>query len=250
MELDWWTFVLEIVNFLVLVWILKHFFYQPVFNAIAARQANIDQQLNDAATKQQEALSLQQHYQNRLAEWEQEKGHAQQKLNEQIATQRAKLLDEAQHCAAQQLEKHQVREQQRLQQLHEQSQRNALNNATTFASRLLSRLSCPQLETHIIDMVLDELDSLPSKRVDRLRTAYKRSNRPVRIESAYVMEDGSRQQLQQHLEKLLAQPLAIEFDQQPSLIGGVRIAVDSWLLQANIADELRHFSQQTPHETK
>ena len=30
MELDWTTFVLEIVNFLVLVWILQRYLYRPV----------------------------------------------------------------------------------------------------------------------------------------------------------------------------------------------------------------------------
>ena len=37
MQIDWTTLVLEIINFLVLVWILKRFLYKPVMEAIAAR---------------------------------------------------------------------------------------------------------------------------------------------------------------------------------------------------------------------
>ena len=37
MQLDWTTFILEIVNFLVLLWILKRFFFRPVREAIARR---------------------------------------------------------------------------------------------------------------------------------------------------------------------------------------------------------------------
>ena len=40
MELDWTTFILEIINFLVLVWILHRFLYQPVMNVIAQRRAH------------------------------------------------------------------------------------------------------------------------------------------------------------------------------------------------------------------
>ena len=48
MELSWPTFFLEIINFLVLVWILKRFLYKPVLEAIAHRKAVIDKTLVDA----------------------------------------------------------------------------------------------------------------------------------------------------------------------------------------------------------
>ena len=37
MQLNWSTFVLEIINFLILVWVLKRFLYKPVLAAIAQR---------------------------------------------------------------------------------------------------------------------------------------------------------------------------------------------------------------------
>ncbi len=49
MELNWTTFALEIVNFLILVWILKRFLYKPVLEAIARRKTAIDKTLSDAA---------------------------------------------------------------------------------------------------------------------------------------------------------------------------------------------------------
>ena len=55
MELSWSTFALEIVNFLVLVWILKHFLYKPVMDVIARRRADIESTLADAKTAQDEA---------------------------------------------------------------------------------------------------------------------------------------------------------------------------------------------------
>ena len=51
MELTWSTFILEIINFLILVWILKRFLYKPVMDAIAKRRASIEQSMQDAAAK-------------------------------------------------------------------------------------------------------------------------------------------------------------------------------------------------------
>ena len=42
MELSWSTFFLEIINFLVLVWILKRFLYKPVMDVIARRREGIE----------------------------------------------------------------------------------------------------------------------------------------------------------------------------------------------------------------
>ena len=73
MELSWATFFLEIINFLVLVWILKRFLYKPVLEAIGHRKAVIDKTLADADAKEAGAQALVEQYQNRLAEWENEK---------------------------------------------------------------------------------------------------------------------------------------------------------------------------------
>ena len=45
MEFNWTTFSFEIINFLILVWILQRFLYKPVTNAIARRKAAIESQL-------------------------------------------------------------------------------------------------------------------------------------------------------------------------------------------------------------
>ncbi len=56
MEIDWFTVIAQVINFLILVWLLKRFLYKPVLAAIANREARIMAQINDAATKEAEAL--------------------------------------------------------------------------------------------------------------------------------------------------------------------------------------------------
>ena len=72
MELNWSTFALEIINFLVLVWILKRFFYQPVLEVIARRRAGIEKTRTEALQLQDEAQALRSQYENRLTEWDKE----------------------------------------------------------------------------------------------------------------------------------------------------------------------------------
>ena len=55
MHIDWWTLALQIVNVLVLIWILARFFFRPVVNIVAKRQEEANKLLADAAVVRQEA---------------------------------------------------------------------------------------------------------------------------------------------------------------------------------------------------
>ena len=55
MEVDWFTVIAQILNFLVLVWLLKRFLYKPVLNAIDEREKKIASELEDAAIHKAEA---------------------------------------------------------------------------------------------------------------------------------------------------------------------------------------------------
>ena len=67
MELDWTTFVLEVLNFLVLVWLLKRFLYRPVLAVIEARRAETANKLDGAEAVRREAQALKDEYTGHLA---------------------------------------------------------------------------------------------------------------------------------------------------------------------------------------
>ncbi len=51
MLIDWFTVGAQALNFLILVWLMKHFLYKPVQDAIAAREKRIADELADADAK-------------------------------------------------------------------------------------------------------------------------------------------------------------------------------------------------------
>ena len=71
MEFNLSTFILEIINFLILIWILQRLFYKPLLEVIAKRKQFIDQSLADAKTMQQQAEEQCSLYENRQKLWEQ-----------------------------------------------------------------------------------------------------------------------------------------------------------------------------------
>ena len=45
MSVDWITVIAQIVNFLVLIWLLKKFLYRPILDGIDAREAEITERM-------------------------------------------------------------------------------------------------------------------------------------------------------------------------------------------------------------
>ena len=52
MLIDWFTVGAQVLNFLILVWLLKRFLYKPILNAIDAREKRIAAELADAACEE------------------------------------------------------------------------------------------------------------------------------------------------------------------------------------------------------
>jgi F-type H+-transporting ATPase subunit b len=55
---DWITPVAQVVNFLVLVWLLKHFLYGPIVRVMEERQERVTAALRDAVSREQAAEEL------------------------------------------------------------------------------------------------------------------------------------------------------------------------------------------------
>lgn len=241
MELNWSTFILEIINFLLLVWILKHFFYVPVMKVIEQRRQAIEASLAQAASKRAEAETMEKKYQSRLEAWEQEKQRARETMHKEVSEERNRLLEALRKTLENERTKAQVLEQLHLDEERRRNEQTALTQAAEFAAKLLTPLAGPEAEHRLCRLLLDELPSLPKERRDTLRTVVKNNGMPVRVSSVYPLSPDMRTALQNGLSDVAAQRVECEFMENRELIAGLRINIGPLVLRANIRDELRFF---------
>ena len=239
MELNWSTFVLEIINFLVLVWILKRFFYRPVLDVIARRRADIDKTLSDARALQEQAEALQAQYRQRLSDWEQERQQAREQLAGEIEQQRVQRLAALQSQLEQEREKARVAEARRQSDAVHKAEETALLQAAGFASRLLGKLAGPELEQRLVELLLAELSRLPDERIAALRNCCGGKAETMVVTSAWPLPEAQREQLQQALTAVMGSSLPLTFQQDTALLAGVRITIGARVLSANLQDELK-----------
>jgi len=243
-EIDWTTFVLEIINFLVLVWILKRFLYRPVLRVIEERRARIESELTEAKQAQDEAEKQRSQYENRLAEWQHDRQKAREELERELQQQRSRALEELEKSLGHEREKASVIDQRHEREVEEGRQRAALELGARFAARLLKDLSGPELEGRILELVSAQLGQLPEQQKTALRRAMVNGRAGIRVVSAHPLGDEQRAKLQQALKRLLGSAADCAFAEEPALIAGLRLSLGDWSLNANLADELKGFTEQ------
>ncbi len=244
MELNWSTFILEIINFLILIWILKRFFYKPVLDVIARRRAGIEKTLEEARSLHNDAEALQKQYESRLTEWHQERQAARKVLEEEIQGEREKQMSALQATLEEERKKSRFAAQRQLQASQLQNEKTALRQGAQFASKLLSAVSCPELENRLIDLFLADFSSLSAEHLSKLQDAAGNSPEHILITSAHPLESNRCQSLEHALSRILAVNVNghVRYKQDKALLAGIRINAGAWILRANLLDELKGFT--------
>lgn len=251
MAIDWTTFALEVVNFLVLVWILKRFLYQPVLAVLARRQAGVTRTLEEARQAEAAAAGLQAQFERRLADWEAEKAGLRAGLQAELEAERGRQLQALSQTLAAERERQRAQEAHRQEQQRHELEGQAIQVARGFATRLLSRLAGPELERRLIEVFIEDLAHLPQERLAELdaelAAATPGEERRALITSAFPVAEAQRQRIAAALNARLGRSLHLSWAEDAELLAGLRVALGPWQLDLSLADELHAFAQAGNH---
>ncbi len=245
MEFNISTFALEIINFLILIWILQRLFYKPLLDVIAKRKQFIDQSLADADTVRKQADEQRDLYENRLMLWEQEKQTALTALHQQLDAERRTQLDRLTADLEQEKQKAKVTLTRQQQEHQQQAEKQALQNGARFAAMLLQQSAGPELEARLITLLINHLVTLPEACKLCLQTLGGKKSVPVKVSSAYPLAPEQQQLLEQKLDSLIDSQVHFQYARDAGLIAGLSIDIGAWVLNANLKHELAGFAEIT-----
>ncbi|VVM05927.1 ATP synthase subunit b, sodium ion specific [Methylacidimicrobium cyclopophantes] len=243
MSLDWTTFSLQVINFLVLVWLLHRLLFRPVLRMVAERRAATARAWEEAERVKKEGEELRKAYENRMAIWEAEKEKARAKLLEELQAERSRLQRENDRLIQEERERARAVEAHRLAALEQAAETRALRIGTRFVSRFLHDLVTPDLEGKLVDRTVEEIERLPPEKREEIRGAIAREGvEQIEIRTAFPLEQGRRDRLAKALQEVCGRELPCQFLVDSSLGAGVRAVVGGWMARANVKDELLFFA--------
>jgi len=242
MELNWTTFALEIINFLVLLWILKRFLYRPVMQILAERRAGIERILGEARATEAKASAMRQQFESRLADWEQEKAAARRRFETELDAERDRQMEALAKVLASERERSAAQDAHRLETQRRELAVQASTEARQFASTLFTRLASPELEGQLVQLFIEELAVLPEERLSAVRAGQNGHGQGI-LSSAFELSAEQRQHLSNVIDTRLGKAIALDFVVAPNLLAGARLALGAWQLDFSLAGELGIFSE-------
>lgn len=237
MLFDWFTVLAQIVNFLILMWLLKRFLYKPVLNAIDAREMRIADLLTKTQLAQQQIEQQQAELKEKNVTFASEREALLVQAKAEAGSVKKQILNSASQELAQQrslwlagLQK----EQHNLE--HEINQRTQ-QEVLYVARRALLDLSDVDLETQITRMFIKKLAQLSPQQRKQFSTI---TQGGLVIRSAMPLADDNKKALEQAVtETLSAQLLSpLHFDVDLALVSGIEIVGSGHKLSWNINDYL------------
>lgn len=241
MQIDGFTVAAQIVNFLILVWLLKRFLYGPITQVIAARQQKIAAALEDARLQIQQAEAERQAYQIRQAELDAQRETWLAQARREVAAQRETWLvaarsevetQRADWLAAWQRER--MEDQRAL-------QREAARRLTAAIRQALRELADTNLEQRMLEPLLARLRALD---VGERTTLVRAARDGCVVHTAFPLDTARQAQWQAALSECLGNEVSLTFRHDPETACGITLEMPGHRLAWTLDSYLDGFSQQ------
>lgn len=234
MLIDWFTVGAQALNFAVLVWLLKRFLYQPVLNAIAAREDLVAKQIADADALQRTAEEQRQDYAQKSDAFEKERAALLHTAQQEAQAERDQLLAGARQIAdALSVQRREaLRGELALLQrtLGESTQREVFG----ISRRVLADLASAPLEERVADLFTQRLNQLEDAERSKLLSELVKPGAQALVRSAFDLPDAQRAAMETAIHMRLGTPAALHFATAPELVCGIELIVGGYKLAWSI----------------
>ncbi len=248
MLINWFTVIAQIVNFLILVFLLKYFLYDRIVKAMDEREQRIQLRLKEAEEKNQEAEQEARSYleKNRDLDAKREEMLAQAK--KEVDARRKELTREARQAVTKQrsvwLETIQRDKKSFVQDLRKM----AGNQVYTIARKAFRDLADADVEERTINAFLVHLKGMSKKTREALATSIKESGNEVVVRSAFEIPAKMREKITGSLHREIADGIQVRYEATLDLIMGIELKTRgrkiAWSLQ-DYLDTLEEHALQT-----
>jgi F-type H+-transporting ATPase subunit b len=240
MLIDWFTVGAQILNFLILVWLLKRFLYQPILKAIDAREQRIAGELADADAKKSEAGAERDEFSRKNADFDQQKAALLHEAKEAANAERQRLLDAARDEASLLSRKREETLQREAQSLHQEIRGRTCQQVFAIARKALVELAGATLEERMVEVFVARLQALSDDEKQALTRALQTGGHPLVVRTTVELPEAQQGGLEARIRELFGSEIPLQFETAADLVSGIELNADgqqvAWNIEAYLTE--------------
>jgi F-type H+-transporting ATPase subunit b len=247
MIIDWYTVIFQIVNFLILVFLLRYFLYGPVVRTMDDREKKIVEREERAISSRKEAEAEAESFRRRSEELRKDEESAMEKARLAAEEEKAEMLSRARKDVEEARKRWEEAFERDKESFTAELRRRIGQQACAIARRCLKDLADGSLEQIIRSRFVVKLQELPSADLKKLSKALSAAEYRATIKSAFDFPEKELQSLRVVLGDLVAvteDKIKITFKKEQDLICGLELETGGYRVAWSIDDYLADVEEQ------
>lgn len=236
MTIDWFTFAAQILNFLVLIWLMKKFLYGPIVDAMEQREARIAARLTDAAAAETTANAKEDQYTRKLEELANTRQDLLARAGIEIEEWRQNHVQQAKDAIENDRERWRQSLAREKATLLQQIQLSVTSHAADLSRHVLKDMADASLQSLMVERFL-KLIRESSQQSTQMSPV---GEQPTIIETAYELPEAEQVSIRERISAVTPLVKDIRFQVNPELICGIQMRSSNcklgWNIQGTVAD--------------
>lgn len=236
MQINVFVLIAQIINFLVLVYLMKRFLFSRVVSAMDRREAQIASRLNEAEAKQKKAADEEASYRGLKQELEGKRQEVLSQAREEAAQLRLGLIDTARKEVDESQAKWREGIDRQKEEFLQDLRRRGGQQILEIARRAVRDLASEELEQHMVETFVKRLRQMKQTEKDAISELSGKTGSGIAIRSAFDIPADQRKIIEETLRKETGGAFPVEFRLAPDLVSGIELSLRdmriSWSLKS------------------
>lgn len=238
MKINWFTLIAQIINFLILVWLLKKFLYKPILNAVNDREQKIIDKIKNAEARETIAQQEKESFQQKNEAFDNDKKELMAQAVADVTGKKKELLDNAKATVKTfqiNLEKT-TRENQ--ENTSAEVQDNNQKQVFDMARKALSDLASASLEKEMVSTLLTRIEKLSKEEKEDFKNAFTKSKDDLLVKSAFELSVSQQYELKNALAAVTGITKMIKFETATEIISGIELSTTGYKFSWSFSEYL------------
>lgn len=238
MLIDWFTFFAQLINFLVLVWLLKRFLYKPILKAIDEREKRIAMQLQEAESIKNEVTIELENFQQKNNEFEQHRQELLDTAKIEVDSERKRLIKKTRSD----IKKLRLELEETLNNDQEKLGSDIMQRTSTeifsIVRKTLRDLASASLEDQMTEVFINRIKNMDSSEKELLLSEISKVQDIIILRCTFGMSLNQQAKIENILKRELHREIGLKFEIAPKLVSGIELVSGAYKLVWSIDDYL------------
>ncbi|HKK45926.1 MAG TPA: F0F1 ATP synthase subunit delta [Balneolaceae bacterium] len=255
MQIDWFTFFAQVINFLILIWLLHRFLYKPVIKAMDQREKTIASELEEARLKKVEAEQTEHEYRQKVKDIEVRREQLLDDAQREASEKRKELMEEIRTEISDIKKTWEEAVESEKEAFLSQLKQETSMQVITLIDNILLDLANRNLQDQTTNIFFERLQKLDHDDLIRLQEAISgMQEAKAEVYSSFELTGEQKHRLTDQLRNISETELELEFVFEDNLGFGMEIRIGGWNIGWNLkryletlrSDMEHFFMEQTP----